>query len=118
MYQHSIISDFVIHSLVRRLLLLAISFFMIKACADPEGRGTAGSDPHLENHIAIGLLSNSGPDPLENHKAAISQDSESGHHGPMMKWRVAGGGGGKHCQSYIPSAKTFWIRAWIDSIYS
>ena len=36
------------------------------------GGGTGGTDPHpphLENHKAIGFLSNIGPDPLENHKA-------------------------------------------------
>ena len=48
-------------------------FIMLNtACADPEGGGGArGSHPpslsHLENHKAIGLLSNTGPDPLENH---------------------------------------------------
>ena len=36
------------------------------SCADPEGGG--GRDP-LENHRAIGFLSNTGPDSLETHKA-------------------------------------------------
>ena len=41
-----------------------------KSCADPEGgRGTRGPDPPLENYKNIGLLSKSGPDPLNNHKA-------------------------------------------------
>ena len=38
-----------------------------EACADPEGAGTP--PPHLENHKGIGFLSNTSPDPLENHKA-------------------------------------------------
>ena len=42
--------------------------------ADPEGGGggggwTGGRDPPLENHKNIGFLSNTGLDPLKNHKA-------------------------------------------------
>ena len=37
------------------------------ACADPEGGGW-GLDPTLKNHKNIGFLSNTGPDPLKNHK--------------------------------------------------
>ena len=33
-----------------------------------EGGGGRGSGSPLENHKAIGFLSNTGPDPLENHK--------------------------------------------------
>ena len=36
-------------------------------CVDPEGAG--GADLPLENRKAIGFLSNTGPDPLENHTA-------------------------------------------------
>ena len=36
---------------------------------DPEGGGDRGSRPPLKNHKNIGNLSNTGPDPLENHKA-------------------------------------------------
>ena len=32
-------------------------------------RGAGGSDPPTENQTAIGLLNNTGPDPLDNHKA-------------------------------------------------
>ena len=39
-----------------------------KACADPEGM-TGGLDFHLDNYKAIGCLSSTGPDPLENNKA-------------------------------------------------
>ena len=42
-------------------------------CADPEG-GTGGPyapPPHLENHKAIGFLSNTGPDALEMYKATM-----------------------------------------------
>ena len=39
---------------------------MYGSCADPEG--DRGSDPApLENHKAIGFLSNTGQDPMENH---------------------------------------------------
>ena len=39
------------------------------SCADPEA-GTGGPDPRLlENRKTIGFLSNTGPDPLKNHKA-------------------------------------------------
>ena len=36
------------------------------ACADPEGGGVRTS---LKNHKNIGFPSNTGPDPLKNHKA-------------------------------------------------
>ena len=37
---------------------------------DPEGGGGVGySDPHPENHKAIGFLSNTALDPLKNYKA-------------------------------------------------
>ena len=36
-------------------------------CADPEGG--QGSGPLLKNHKNIGFLSNTGPEPLKNHKA-------------------------------------------------
>ena len=35
-------------------------------CADP--KGGQGSVPPLKNHKNIGFLSNTGPDPLKNHK--------------------------------------------------
>ena len=38
-------------------------------CADPDD-GQGVQTPTLENHIIIGLFSNTGPDPQENHKAA------------------------------------------------
>ena len=34
------------------------------------GGGTGGPDHPLKNHKNIGFLSNTGPDPLKNHKAA------------------------------------------------
>ena len=43
---------------------------VIAACADPEGGEAGGQDPHpLENRKAIGFLSTTGLDPLENRKA-------------------------------------------------
>ena len=38
------------------------------SCADPEGRGAGGSDPPGKSQKYSGF-SNTGPDPLENHKA-------------------------------------------------
>ena len=37
--------------------------------ADPEGGGGGGGGTPLKNHKNIGLLSNSGPDPLKNYEA-------------------------------------------------
>ena len=61
------------------------------ACADPEEGGGRGSRPP-EKSQNIGYLSNTGPDPLKNHKAtkpsvnvgpsSIRQRNASG--GPMM----------------------------------
>ena len=33
------------------------------------GGGAGGPDPTLKNHKNIGFLSNTGPDPLANHKS-------------------------------------------------
>ena len=41
-----------------------------KACADPEGGGIGCPDPPPIITKAIGLLSNTSPDPLKNYKAA------------------------------------------------
>ena len=41
----------------------------VMSCADPE-RGDRESGPCLENHKKIMVFSNTGPGPLENHKAA------------------------------------------------
>ena len=43
-------------------------------------------DP-LENHKAIGFLSNTGPDPLKKYKAT----EPAFNIGPSFKWRFAGG---------------------------
>ena len=42
------------------------------AYADPERGGGLGTRP-LGNHKAIGFLSNTGPDSLENHKATCTK---------------------------------------------
>ena len=53
-------------------LLLQSLINTVSACVDPEewgGGWTGGPKPHplaLENHKAIGFLSNTGPDPLKN----------------------------------------------------
>ena len=41
---------------------------MFLTCADPDG-GQGSVPPPTEKHRAIGFLSNTGPDPLINHKA-------------------------------------------------
>ena len=102
------------------------------ACADPEGG--RGSRHPLENHKAIGFLSNTGPDPLENHKA--NKLPMLGNYRPTsktpFKWRF-GGGPMMTCfkwyldplsphllkkfseLSWTHSDKTFWIRACCDT---
>ena len=61
-------------------------------CADPEGNPSPDHTP--ENHTAIWSLSNTGLDPLENHKATTPA-SMLGHHRPArempFKWHFAGG---------------------------
>ena len=58
------------------------------------GGGAGGPDPTPENHKNLGFLSNTGPDPLKNHKATM-QHSMLGHHRPTsvspFKWLFAGG---------------------------
>ena len=83
-----------------------------------EGRG---SGPPLKNHKNIGFLSNTDPDPLENHKATK-------HHLHGFRWRADDGPlivvfesslhsstknkqQQKRCQSWTPSDKTSWISA-------
>ena len=58
------------------------------------GRGGSGSGPPTENHNHIGFLSNTGPDPLNNHKA-IKPDSNRAiigrpakHHYLARRWRA------------------------------
>ena len=63
-------------------------------CADPE-KGGRGSGPPLENHKAIGFLSNTGPDPIKNHKATKPAfnvwSSSVRQRNTTFKWRFAGG---------------------------
>ena len=106
-------------------------------CADLEGGGQ-GSGTLLENYKNIGFLSNTGPFPLKITKLPI-QHSMLGHHRPRQRnaiqmafcWRAVKGPlivvfgsilsssnykkerKKKHCQSWTPSDKTFWIRACI-----
>ena len=62
--------------------------------ANLEGGGDRGSGPSLKNHRNIGFLSNTGPDPLINHKATKTAFNV-GQHRPAsetpFKWRFAGG---------------------------
>ena len=68
-------------------IFIGISCKYTQTCADPEG-GAGGPDPPpLKNHKFIGILSNTGPDPLKK--------SQSYHVGPSsFKWRFAGGSDG------------------------
>ena len=103
------------------------------------GGGTGGATPPpLKNHNNIGFLSNTGPDPLKFAKLS-SQHLMLGHHRhanemPKMAfcWPVDDGplivefglplplsNKTKQktttkipCQSWTPSDKTLWIRAW------
>ena len=61
------------------------------ACADPEGWGDKGSGPPLKN---IGFLSNTGPDPLKNHKATepeFNVGPSSARQGNDICWRANDG---------------------------
>ena len=82
----------------------------------------------MENHKEIGFLSNTGPDPWENHKAtkAAFNSSMLGRHRPTREMPFKSHFSGcfkwyleplslhqlkKLCQSCTHSDKTFWIRA-------
>ena len=58
------------------------------------GGGGQGVWTPLKNHKNVGFLSNTGPDPLKNHKAT-KPDSMLGRHGHAsqtpFEWRFAGG---------------------------
>ena len=54
------------------------------------GGGGWGSRP-LENLKIIGFLWNTGPDPLENHKATSNVMPSSARLRNAIKWRFAGG---------------------------
>ena len=62
--------------------------------ADPEGGTLGGLDTPLENHKAIGFLSNTGPESLENHKAtkpAFNIGPSLALQRIAIKWCFAGG---------------------------
>ena len=98
-------------------------------CRSRGGAGARGPDPRLKNHKGFGFLSNTSPDPLKNHKATKPAFNVGNGHWPAsktpLKWRFVAGlmiahfkcyfdpisphQLKKHCQSLIPSGKTFWI---------
>ena len=104
-------------------------------------RGKAGGPdlppPPPRNHKAIGCLSNTGPDPLKNHKATkpaltVRSSSACQRNSIPFKWLFAfwpalsgnwilstppppPSTEKRRCQSWTPSDKTFWIRAWAES---
>ena len=48
---------------------MKVSSSLVNHVRIQRGGGGRGSGPSLKNHKNIGFLSNTGPDPLENHKA-------------------------------------------------
>ena len=52
-------------------VIMCATLLWTSSCADREGGGR-GSGPSLKNHKNRGLLSNTVPDPLKNHKASKS----------------------------------------------
>ena len=44
-------------------------FVLVDACTDPEGDRVSAQPPGTTPGKAIGFISNTGQDPLENHKA-------------------------------------------------
>ena len=100
------------------------SSMVAPSSADPDGGGDRGSGPPpQENYKNIGFLSNTGSDPLKITKLPIKH-SMLGHYRPAsetpFRWRadddtlivVSPHQTKKHCQSWTPSDKTFWIRTW------
>ena len=70
---------------------------VLHSCTDPGGGGgggNRGSGAPLKNHKNIGFISNTGLDPLKNHKA-IKPALILGHHQHTsetpFKWRFVGG---------------------------
>ena len=51
------------------IFLLMITIFFLMGLMRGSRRGDRGLDPLLKNHKNIGFLSNTGLDPLKNHKA-------------------------------------------------
>ena len=65
-----------------------ITELKLRACADPEGEGAGvRTSLRLKNHKIKGFLSNTGEDPLKNHKAT----KPAFNVGPPLKWRFPGG---------------------------
>ena len=63
---------------------------LVQICADHDV-GIGGPDHPLKNHENIAFLSNTGPDPLKNHKAtkpAFNVGLSSAHQRNAIKWRV------------------------------
>ena len=117
------------------------SLFAIVPMGGSRG-GTGDPDPPEKSQKYSVFFSNTGPEPLKNQTsiqcwAIIGRQRNAillGHHRPAretpFKWRFAGGpmmahflvvfGSSlphylkkKRCQSWTPSGKTFWIRAWV-----
>ena len=99
--------------------------FTWSAYGDPEGGGGGGGrgsrpppPPPLKNHKIIGFLSNTDPDPLKNHKATKpafnvgSSSSWRADDGPILVVGIWIHSLTKKKESWTPSEKTFWIRAW------
>ena len=59
------------------------------SCADPEGMGRGSGPPSLKNHTNIGFLSNTGLDPLKNHKVT-KQSFNVVRSSALHQWRFAG----------------------------
>ena len=79
------------------LAILFRSSHLMMTCRPMGGsRGGQGvRTPTLKNHKNIGFLSNTGPDPLKNHKATkptfIVGPSSARQRNATRKWRFAGG---------------------------
>ena len=75
----------------RKIVVIYLPITSLRPWADPEG--DRGSRPPMKNHKNIGSLSNTGQDPLKNHKATIP-GLMLGHHGPAsekpFKWFFTG----------------------------
>ena len=120
-------------SLFYRAVLTVLSslFSTISLIRGSRGGQGVRTPPPLKYHKAIGFLSNTGPDPLENHKATmpafyVGPTSARQRNAIKMAFRWRANDGPlivvfesslplsnkqtKRCQSLTPSDKTVWIR--------
>ena len=96
--------------------MLSVSALFMKTRHARIQRGDQRFSTTLENRKAIGFLSNTGPDPLENHKAtkpAFNVGPSSPANETPFKWRFTGGlmylNGVSLVGRWLPAVSVIWI---------